>query len=273
MWLSGLFLGPHLATPLLWSQAKARVATIKAITPLYEGFVTSMLSATLLLLNLSTVHGVTHTFVDELFSLWQEELLPKNNKLPTTSYKAHKLIKTFGLCYDSIHTCVNGCVLFRGDYKHANVCPKCKTPRFMEGSRVVSRKVLRHFPFIPWLVRMYRCNFLAKLCTWHKNNVSTYGLVKSVPVSVLWKHITKKWLEFASGAWSIGLGLALNRVKPFGNLSSIHSTWPIVLLNYNLPPWFIAKHYFLMLAIIILGKKSCTSNNVDVYLQPLIEKL
>jgi hypothetical protein len=43
--------------------------TIKATTPLYEGFATSMLSTTLLLLNLSIVHGVIHTFVDELFSL------------------------------------------------------------------------------------------------------------------------------------------------------------------------------------------------------------
>ncbi len=43
--------------------------TIKATTPLYEGFATNMLSATLLLLNLSIVHVITHTFVDELFSL------------------------------------------------------------------------------------------------------------------------------------------------------------------------------------------------------------
>jgi hypothetical protein len=30
IWLPGLLIGPHLATPLLWSQAKARVATVGA---------------------------------------------------------------------------------------------------------------------------------------------------------------------------------------------------------------------------------------------------
>jgi len=109
--------------------------TIKVTTPLYERSATSMLSITLLLFDLSTMHGIIHIFVDELFSLLRNELLPNNNKLLTTSYEARKPIKTFGLSYDSIHTCTNGCVLFQGDYKHANVCPKlCNTLRFMEGS-------------------------------------------------------------------------------------------------------------------------------------------
>jgi hypothetical protein len=31
MWLPGLLLGPHLATPLPWSQAKVRVATLEVV--------------------------------------------------------------------------------------------------------------------------------------------------------------------------------------------------------------------------------------------------
>jgi hypothetical protein len=33
------------------------------------------------------------------------------------------------------------------------------------------------------------------------------------------------------------------------------------------------KEVFFMLALIILGKESCTCSNVDVYLQPLINEL
>jgi hypothetical protein len=62
-------------------------------------------------------------------------------------------------------------------------------------------------------------------------------------------------------------------VNLFGDLNSCHSTWPVVLLNYNLPPWLSTKRHFLKLALIILGKESCTSNNVYVYLEHLIEKL
>jgi hypothetical protein len=38
--------------------------------------------------------------------------------MPATSYEAFKLIKILGLGYDSIHVCVNGCVLFHGTLRH-----------------------------------------------------------------------------------------------------------------------------------------------------------
>jgi hypothetical protein len=67
----------------------------------------------LLLLNLKVVHGINNVFMDEVFSLLWKELLPKGNKMPTTTYEAFKSIKTLGLTYDSIHACPNGCVLLR----------------------------------------------------------------------------------------------------------------------------------------------------------------
>lgn len=74
-------------------------------------------------------------------------------------------------------------------------------------------------------------------------------------------------------AHNIKLGLALDDVNPFKDLRSCHSTWFLVLLNYNHPPWLVIKHYFLMLALIILGKGSYTCNDVDVHLQALIKEL
>ncbi len=59
----------------------------------------------------------------------------------------------------------------------------------------------------------------------------------------------------------------------FGDLSSCHSTWLVVILNYNLPPWLVTKHYFMMLALIIPCKEFVTSGNIDVYLELLIEEL
>jgi len=119
---------------------------------------------------------------------------------------------------------------------------------------VVSRKVLQYFLLIPQLVKMYRCKSLAKLCTWHKNNVPANGLVRSVIDSITYKHISEKWLEFVNNSHNIRLGLALDKVNPFGSLSSIHSTWLVVLLNYNLFLWLVTKCYFLMLALIIPSK-------------------
>jgi hypothetical protein len=88
-----------------------------------------------------------------------------------------------------------------------------------------------------------------------------------------WKHIIEKWMEFSVDAHNIRLGLALNGVNPCGDLSSCHSTWTFILLNYNLPLWFITKCYFLMSGLIILGKESVTFARMDMYLEPLIEEL
>lgn len=62
-------------------------------------------------------------------------------------------------------------------------------------------------------------------------------------------------------------------MNPFGDLSFCHSTWLVILLNYNLPPWLVTKCYFLMLALFILGKEFIIFANVDVYLEHLIKEL
>ncbi len=107
---------------------------------------------------------------------------------------------------------------------------------------------------------------MAKLLTWHRDGTSLDGLIQSVANSMAWKHINEKWPKFANDAHNIRLGLALDGLNPFGDLSSRHSTWPATLLNYNLPPWLVTKCYFIILALIIPSKTIVTSRNLDVYL-------
>jgi hypothetical protein len=90
-----------------------------------------------------------------------------------------------------------------------------------------------------------------------------------VPNSQSWKHITRKWQNFVIEARNILLKLTLDGVNPFGDLSSCHSTWLVVLLNYNLLACLVTKHYF----IIILGKEFVTFGSRDVCLEPLIDEL
>lgn len=97
--------------------------------------------------------------------------------------------------------------------------------------------------------------------------------MECVPDMKAWKHIDFVYPWFALEEMNIQLGLALDGVNPFANQSLSHSTWPVVLLKYNLPPWLVTKRFFLMLALFIPGKESVTSKNVDVYLAALIEEL
>jgi hypothetical protein len=103
-----------------------------AIEELYHGAKSSVLAATILIMTLCTVHGLSNKFADQLFTLFREHLLPSENMLPKNLHAAKGLISKLGLNYNTIHACQGGCVLFRGQYEGATHCPKCKKPRYKD---------------------------------------------------------------------------------------------------------------------------------------------
>ena len=60
-------------------------------------------------------------------------------------------------------------------------------------------------------------------------------------------------------------------MNPFGDLSSSHSTWPVILTIYNLPPYLCLKHRYLLLNMLISGPKQ--PGNDNVFLEPLMEDM
>ena len=68
------------------------------------------------------------------------------------------------------------------------------------------------------------------------------------------------------------LELASNDMNHFGNLSTGHSSWPVLLMIYNLPPWLCIKRKYIMLCMMIVGPRQ-SGNDIDVYLTLLIEDL
>ena len=120
---------------------------------------------------------------------------------------------------------------------------------------------------------MFRCARLAQLTKWHTSIKELDGNIECVSNSKAWKHINVVYPTFAFEERNIRLGMALDGVNPYSTQSLSHSTWPVIMLNYNLPPWLITKRFFLMLVLLIPGKENVTSENIDVYLAPLIEEL
>ena len=99
------------------------------------------------------------------------------------------------------------------------------------------------------------------------------GVMRHPADSKAWKHFDKKYYKkFSKDARSVRLGLALDGFNPFGLMSISHSTWPVILIPYNLPPWMCMKQENWIMSMIIPGPKS-PGNNIDVYLQPLIDEL
>jgi hypothetical protein len=104
----------------------------EAMEELYHGARSSVLASTILIMTLCTIHGVSNKFADSLFCLFRNHLLPSENILPKNYYAAKALIQKLGLTYNTIHACQGGCVLYRGQYKDATVCPRCNKPRYKD---------------------------------------------------------------------------------------------------------------------------------------------
>ena len=87
-----------------------------------------------------------------------------------------------------------------------------------------------------------------------------------------WKMFDSKHLEFLSDPRNVRLGLVVDGFNPFRIMSTSHSTWPVMLVPYNLPPWLCMKRSSLILSLVIPGPTS-PRIAIDVYLQPLVEEL
>ncbi|XP_077252318.1 uncharacterized protein LOC143891659 [Tasmannia lanceolata] len=90
--------------------------------------------------------------------------------------------------------------------------------------------------------------------------------------SSAWRTLDCKYPEFSSDPRNVRLGLASDGFNPFRTMSIAHSTWPVVLFPYNLPQWMCMKQPYMILSLLIPGS-SAPGNDIDVYLQPLIEEL
>ncbi|KAK3229268.1 hypothetical protein Dsin_001149 [Dipteronia sinensis] len=113
---------------------------------------------------------------------------------------------------------------------------------------------------------------MANDLTWHSTHTSKDGKMRHPVDSPAWETIDNTWPCFTLDPCNLRLGLAVDGFNPFRNLSSTHSTWPVVLVTYNLPLWKCMSNDNLMLTLLIPGPKQ-PGNDIDVYLQPLIEDL
>ncbi|KAG8482728.1 hypothetical protein CXB51_024209 [Gossypium anomalum] len=196
-----------------------------------------------------------------------------------------RLIKDLGLGYDKIHSCPNDCMLYWGDQKNQQSCHVYGKSRWMnsntedvntdEGGAQLRKKpvkVLRYFPLIPRLQRLFMSSKTAESMRWHNDQRTDDGLLRHPADSLAWKSFDSKFLSFASDPRNVRLGLAADGFNPFKIMSTSYSTWPILLVPYNFPPWICMKQSSFILSMIIPGEKG-PGNDIDIYLQPLIEEL
>ena len=107
---------------------------------------------------------------------------------------------------------------------------------------------------------------------WHAEERRDDGILRHPADSDAWKEFDKKHVEYSLEPRNVRLGLATDGFNPFGNMNINYSTWPVILMVYNLPPGLCMQRSYMMMSLLIEGPTS-PKQNIDVYLQPLIEEL
>jgi hypothetical protein len=107
---------------------------------------------------------------------------------------------------------------------------------------------------------------------WHKEKCVDDGVLRHPVNSIAWKTFDEKHRSFALDPHNVRLGLASDGFNLFGTMSIAHSTWPVVLVPYNLPPWMCMKQPYFIMSMLIPGH-NLQEMTLMMYLQPLVEEL
>ncbi|CAM8975640.1 unnamed protein product [Rhodiola kirilowii] len=245
----------------------------EAHTPIYVGSDKTVLGTILSAMKVKVDNGWSDKSFNDHLRITQD-LLPSPNNYPGSYSEVKRLLKNLGMGYEIIHACAFGCALFYKDFKNHEHCPMCNESRYLDGDvdRRIPRKVVRHFPLTPRLQRLYMSPHIAKEMRWHRERKVKNGHIRHPADGEAWKEFDNKYPDFARDARNVRLGLATDGFNPFGAAGLSHSTWPIVVMPYNLPPSMCMKKEFNILALLISGPKS-PGKCLNVFMQPLIDEL
>ncbi|XP_058193989.1 uncharacterized protein LOC131310799 [Rhododendron vialii] len=119
---------------------------------------------------------------------------------------------------------------------------------------------------------MYQLPETAKNLAWHANERESDGKLRHPANSPAWKLVDHMWPDFGAEPRNLRLAISADGINPHSSLSSRYSCWPVVMVNYNLPPWLCMKRKFMMLTLLISGPQQ-PGNDIDVFLAPLIDDL
>lgn len=103
-------------------------------------------------------------------------------------------------------------------------------------------------------------------CRWKK----IWWKIHHVADSLKWKKNDLLFLNFSHEPRILGLGLPTDQMSLFGNLSTNHTLWHVLLRIYNSSSWLCMKRKYLTLSMMTSGLKQ-SGTNIDVYLKSLIK--
>ncbi|KAL2899194.1 hypothetical protein RDABS01_024276 [Bienertia sinuspersici] len=186
---------------------------------LWPGCELTKLSFLVLLFHIKSTNKWSNKSFDDLLGALLLAI-PGSANLPKSFQEAKKVIEKLGLGYVKMHSCTNHCQLYWKDKANDDTCSKCgasRWKRMREQSTTTGRnkkkaiptKVLRYFPLIPRLKRLFMSKHTASLMRWHDEGRSKDEEVLShLADSEAWKNFDSRFPTFGKESCNVRLGLA-----------------------------------------------------------------
>ncbi|XP_042942769.1 uncharacterized protein LOC122276949 [Carya illinoinensis] len=161
-----------------------------AQSPLYPSCLTfSNLSFIVKLLHIKTIGGWNVKSFNMVIKLLKSAFL--DALLPNSYNDACRLERGLRFNYTKIDACLNDCVLFWKEHSDKEKCPKYNTPRWVLSStkqKKIPHKVVRHFPLIPRLQKLFVSNMTTGAMRWHATErVNDSNVMRHPAYLKVWK--------------------------------------------------------------------------------------
>jgi hypothetical protein len=109
--------------------------------------------------------------------------------------------------------------------------------------------------------------------SWHASDEhKDDGKFRHPADSQQWKDFNENHKVFAKEPRNVRFILSTDGINPFAERSNKHSTWPVILTIYNLPPWLMQNQKYLLQTILI-SRPTQPGVDIDVFLEPLMEDM
>jgi hypothetical protein len=122
--------------------------------------------------------------------------------------------------------------------------------------RKIPALVLWYLPVIDCLKCVFSNPRDGELVCWHSEKHRENDEDIRYPADgTQWKKFDLQYPKFLMESRNIRFALSTDGMNPLGENRTVHSTWPVIIVMYNIPTWLCHKRKYLTLSILIQGPK------------------
>jgi hypothetical protein len=159
----------------------------------------------IVLLEMKNSNGWSDKGFNELLQ-FLNDLLPKANVLPRSTYQAKKIVCPLGLEVENIHAYQNDYMIFHNEDAMLEECRVCRTSQYKQNDKNineddmgenkkvkrVSAKVAWYFPIISHLRRLFTNKTNTELLQWHVREHKKDAMLHHLADGIQWGNFDQK---------------------------------------------------------------------------------